>query len=288
MSTTPNDDAWVKVPLYAAIGYVVLLAVVLPLTGGSRVAVAGWLLLPVVLATGLLVLVATNVERRWDTRTYAALAPVTVLALTAVVGGVLQVSPPSEAREATGEPRSLAELTAGTPQDGSAQDDATPQVTAPAEPTVSTATLVAPATGGGWTRVERPEDQVADTQLAQWTSDLYGIADVVVGSYQLDSSPGVVFRYVGVNGPIADTSSPEAAGRAALVSATGSTVTTFPPAADGWLGCNTTSAQGLPRITCAWVGEERAVFLRWDSADISLSYAATVTRSFRDVASVDG
>lgn len=283
MSTTPNDDAWVKVPLCAAIGYVVLLAVVLPMTGGSRVAVAGWLLLPVVLATGLLVLVATSTERRWDTRTYAATAPVTVLALTAVVGGVLQVSPPSDAREATAEPRSVAELTAGTPR-----SETLAQVTAPPEPAVSTATLVAPVTGGGWTRVERPEDQVADAQLAQWTADLYGVDDVVVGSYQLDASPGVVFRYVGVNGPIADTSSPEAAGRAALVSASGSTVTTFPPAADGWLGCNTTSAQGLPRISCAWVGEERAVFLRWDTADISLSYAAQVTRSFRDVASVDG
>jgi hypothetical protein len=279
---TPNDDAWVKVPLCAAVGYVVLLAVVLPMSDGSRVAVAGWLLLPVVLATGLLVLVATSTRRRWDTRTYAAIAPVTVLALTAVVGGVLQVSPPSEARVSTAEPRSVAELA------GSVEGPDEVEVSAPAVPQVSTATLVAPATGGGWTRVERPEDQVADAELAQWTSDLYGVADVVVGSYQLDTSPGIVFRYVGVNGPIADTSSPEAAGRAALVSATGSTVTTFPPASDGWLGCNTTSAQGVPRISCAWVGEERAVFLRWDSADISLAYAATVTRSFRDAASVPG
>ena len=274
MSPTINDDAWIKVPAFGVIGYVVLLVAVLP-TADDRTSTAGWLLLPTIIAIGAITVAATSSRRRWGSKVYAFAAPVTVLVLSLGVALVVQGSPGSEATEPTAAPRTVDEVT------GDSGDTA---ALAAADTDSSSEPLVAPGSGEGFTRVESATDQVADANLGQWTADLYGIDDVVVGSYQADDDPGVTFRYVGVNGAI-QAASPEAAGRASLVSAAGTSIVAFEPEADGWLGCNSASAQGTERVSCSWVGEERAVFLRW-AGPISMAEAAAVTRAFRDHASV--
>lgn len=283
MNPRPNDDAWVKVPLFAALGYLLLLVVVLPQSDGSRWAAAGWLALPAVIAVGGVTLVAATSKRRWSRLHYAVAAPAGLAVASVLSALVLQNSPVPDDGVPTAAPRPVSEVVGSA--SGSSGDDTSDEPSADPSPTAgetaSTARLVTPESSADWTRLATPEDLATDAQTSQRTQDLYSIADVAVGSYSPASRPDVVFRYVGVNGHIG-AASPEAAGRAALVSVTGSSAASFPPLADGWLGCNTT---GTDRVACAWVGDQRAVFLRFEASGLSLARAAAWTRSFRDAAS---
>jgi hypothetical protein len=274
-----NDDAWVKVPLWGLLGYGAALLVVGGFVDASPSGVAARLLVPLVVGTGFVVIVATSMRRRWTWRTYAAVAPSAVGVLTVALALVVSLDPAVDRQVATAAPRAVDSIGPTT--------EATPSLAASerqvaAFPTF-TAHLGAPADGANWVRLTDPATAAQDAQLATWASGLYAIADVAVGSYQHQLYPTAPFRYVGVNGHIA-ADSREAAGRAALVSTIGNRVVSFPPQADGWLGCNGGQAQGSASVSCAWVGEQAAVFLRWDSTDLKLGQAASMTRAFRDFA----
>jgi hypothetical protein len=274
---TTNDDAWVKVPLWGLLGYGVALLVVGAFVDASPTGVAGRLLVPLVVATGSVVIVATSMRRRWTWRTYAAVAPSAVGVLTLALALVVSLDPAVDRQVATAAPRpvdSIGPTTEATPSLVASEREAYPTFAGH---------LTAPGDGANWVRLTDPAIVAQDAQLAGWASGLYEIPDVVAGSYQHQLVPDAPFRYVGVNGHIA-ADSREAAGRAALVSTIGNRVATFPPDADGWLGCNGGQAQGTPSISCAWVGEDAAVFLRWDQTDITLGQAASMTRTFRDFA----
>lgn len=284
-----NDDAWVKVPLWGLLGYVVVLAVVIALSDASPVTLAGQLLVPTVIATGLVVIVATSSRRRWGWKGYAASAPLAVGVLTVALALVTSVDPAHDTSVPTATPLPVDDV--GAPSPVAADASQTPSADATPDPTPDptsyptfTAHLTAPDGGANWLRATDAQTLSEDTTLAQWTAGLYGIEDVVSGSYSHKLVPQAPFRYVGVNGHI-PADSREAAGRAALVSTIGNRVATFPPRADGWLGCNGGTAQGTTKISCAWVGDQAAVFLRWEDTDIKLGQAASMTRAFRDFAS---
>jgi hypothetical protein len=277
---TRNDDAWAKVPLWGLVGYVVVLAVVLPMTDGSPLGVAGRLLVPTVVAIGVVVITATSSRRRWGTRTYGIVAPVAVAVLTAGLALVVSLDPAHEREEATAVPRPVEVF--GTPTPVSAPTTAEPQ----SFPTF-TAHLTNPGDGANWQQVTDPATLAQDANLAAWTKGLYGIDDVAVGSYVHQLHPADGFRYIGVNGHVS-ADSREAAGRAALVGTIGTRVASFPPQADGWLGCNGGVAQGSRQISCAWVGDQAAVFLRWADTGMKLGQAASFTRAFRDYVATKG
>jgi hypothetical protein len=273
-----NDDAWVKVPLWGLLGYGLALLVVVPLTEGSPAGVAGRLLIPLVVATGFVVIVATSWKREWTWRTYAATAPAAVAVLTAALALVVSLDPAVDRQVATAAPVPVSALGPAAP--ATTSPAVTERQSPQAFPTF-TAHLGAPDAGANWVKLTDPAIVAQDAQLAGWAAGLYAIDDVVAGTYEHQLMPGSPFRYIGVNGHIA-ADSREAAGRAALVSTFGNRVATFPPRADGWLGCNGGQAQGSSAISCAWVGEDAAVFLRWDDTGIKLGQAASTTRAFRD------
>ena len=255
----PNNNALAQSLVWAGIAYVVLLIVVIPRTEDYTGAyMAGRMLVPAAVAWGVTWAVAHNSSKKWRWWIY----PLVVPAVAAVIALMLSAE-------------DLSDRASGRAADGGARADSGPLLPE----------LVAPSTQGGWTRIDDPaaREQVARAEqgAAQFGSDI----DSVTAGYYSHKDPRALGFFIGINGNYAKGASVESTLRNAMAGARIDDYDTFDPGdAGGALGCGQGQAQGQQYLACMWIGNERTVVMRWDSASLDADVAAQLTTELRDLA----
>ncbi len=250
----PNEHAVGLAVLFGVISYIGLLVVLNPRIGGTSAYGGGRLIVPAAVAAAVVGLVARGTTRPFGWWVYALAVPIAAAVLAvAMVGGDLRES--SDEAATRGEPVGV---------------------------------LSAPGTGDGWTVVDTVETRAEVERVTQGMATQFegDIDSVVAEFYTHTSAPASTVFLVGLNGELDPDSSAGETLEDVLAGAYVDDPKDFDPGdVGGALGCGEAAAQGLEWVSCAWIGNERAVLLRWNDKSVGLDQAAELTRDLRERAS---
>lgn len=145
--------------------------------------------------------------------------------------------------------------------------------------------LSAPAAGQGWTVVDTPDTRADVRRVVDSMATEVGIdAETVAGYYLHESAPNTPVLFAGINGDLDKGASASESLTSILRGAFVKTPQSFEPGdTGGALGCGQGAAQGMTWVSCAWVGNHRAVLMRWNDESVTLEQAAELSRELRDL-----
>lgn len=243
----PNEKAYVFALLFGVLAYVGLLVVLNPALSGDSFYGAGRLLVPAGLAVVVVGLLARRSSRLLGWWVYAAVLPVAAVLGVVFSAGDLKASMASEK-----------------------------------SPRAEVAMLTPPAAGHGWTVVDTPQTRADVLRVVGGMKSKTG-QDAVAGYYVHRSAPNTAVLFVGVNGNLGSGVSASQGMTEFLAGASVKNPQAFEPGdTGGALGCGRASTQASTWVSCAWVGNDRTVLVRWDDEAVALDRAAELARELRD------